>query len=149
MQQQGIEEAQGIRTERQAEAGGEVAEGSSFASIVTGQAVVVRKNSAGAEVQQPRLNLIEGANVTITLADDPVNSEADITFALTGTPDVTALKVGSVQVVGAQEPAIADVAAVDATDLASALTLVNEIKTKFNTLLASLREGTGHGLLDA
>lgn len=81
MRQQGVEQAMDIRTDRQAEEAGVAIEGASFASILEGQNVTVRKNSAGAEVVKPRLNLIEGANITITLADDPVSSEADITIA--------------------------------------------------------------------
>lgn len=48
-------------------------------------------------------------------------------------------------VVGDQ-PAIAQVASANASDLASAITLVNEIKTKFNTLLTEVGS-TGAGVL--
>jgi hypothetical protein len=44
--------------------------------------VLVRKNSGGANIgPRRRLNLIEGANVTITAADDAGNEEVDITIA--------------------------------------------------------------------
>lgn len=46
--------------------------------------VYVRKNSAGTVVRQPRLNLIEGSNVTITVSEDTVNGEVDITVASSG-----------------------------------------------------------------
>lgn len=93
-----------IRTDRQAEQAGTAIEESNFGTILEGQAVTVRKNSAGAEVTQPRLNLIEGANIAITLADDPVGSEADITLALSASPDVaTSYKVAGTKVVGVQE----------------------------------------------
>lgn len=36
--------------------------------------------------------------------------------------------------------AVSDVSSADATDLASAITLVNELKTQVNTLLVALRE---------
>jgi hypothetical protein len=133
VRQQGVEEAVDIRTKRQAEQGGNAARASSFNTILTGQSVVVRKNSAGAEVTRPRLNLIEGANVTITLADDPVDSEADITFALIASPNVSHLEVGGTRVIGAQEAAIADA---DGT-LAGDTTTINDI-------LAALRS---HGLI--
>lgn len=41
----------------------------------------VRKNSAGSTFTRKRLNLIEGSNVTLTVADDSVNDEIDITIA--------------------------------------------------------------------
>jgi len=46
--------------------------------------VYVRKNSTGTVVRQPRLNLIEGSNVTITVSEDTVDGEVDITIASTG-----------------------------------------------------------------
>lgn len=41
----------------------------------------VRKNSTGSTFTRKRLNLIEGSNVTLTVADDAVNDEVDITIA--------------------------------------------------------------------
>ncbi len=52
----------------------------SSAATTTGQSVV-RKNSAGSELIRRRLNLIEGSNVTLTVADDAVGDEVDITLA--------------------------------------------------------------------
>jgi len=46
--------------------------------------VYVRKNSTGTVVRQPRLNLIEGSNVTITVSEDTVDGEVDITIASSG-----------------------------------------------------------------
>lgn len=40
----------------------------------------VRKNSTGSDTTRRRLNLIEGTNVTITIADDAGNDEVDITI---------------------------------------------------------------------
>jgi hypothetical protein len=48
------------------------------------QSVNVRKNSAGSVFQQKQLNLIEGSNVTLTVADDGVTGEVDITIAASG-----------------------------------------------------------------
>lgn len=48
------------------------------------------------------------------------------------------------QVVGTQGAAVADAASADATDLASAITLVNELKAQLNEALARLRD---HGLI--
>lgn len=44
----------------------------------------VRKNSTGTVFERRRLNLIEGTNVTLTVADDAGNDEVDITIAATG-----------------------------------------------------------------
>ena len=44
----------------------------------------VRKNSAGSVFSRRRLNLIEGSNVTLTVADDSGNEEVDVTIASTG-----------------------------------------------------------------
>lgn len=58
--------------------------------------------------------------------------------------DVTgSYKKSGVQVVGAQGAAVADASSPDATDLATAITLVNELKAQLNTAFARLR---AHGL---
>jgi len=44
----------------------------------------VRKNSTGSSFARRRLNFIEGANVTITVADDSNNEEVDVTIASSG-----------------------------------------------------------------
>ena len=44
----------------------------------------VRKNSTGSVFERRRLNLIEGSNVTLTVADDSGNEEVDITIAASG-----------------------------------------------------------------
>ena len=43
--------------------------------------ITVRKNSGADVGSRPRLNFIEGANVTLTVADDAGNAEVDITIA--------------------------------------------------------------------
>jgi hypothetical protein len=58
----------------------------------------------------------------------------------------TGYKVGSNYVVKARGAAVADVASADASDLATAITLVNELKTQVNLAFARLRSTTGHGL---
>jgi hypothetical protein len=80
--QQGIEESIDIRTQREA-SDASVAVEADRNAVVAGQSIAVRKNSGGAESVRPRLNLIEGANITITLVDDGVNDEMDITIAAT------------------------------------------------------------------
>lgn len=45
----------------------------------------VRKNSTGSTFTRGRLNLIEGTNVTITVADDSADDEVDVTIASTVT----------------------------------------------------------------
>lgn len=137
IEQQGVDVAQLIRTERQAEAGVEIATENSFATVIEGQSVAVRKNSAGTEVARPRLNLIEGANVAITLADDPVSNEADITIALPASPDVaTSYKVAGTKVLGAQGAAVADATGGAVIDV--------EARAALNALLARLR---AHGVV--
>lgn len=46
--------------------------------------IIVRKNGTGADVERTRLNVIEGANILVTLADDPTNDEIDLTISATG-----------------------------------------------------------------
>ncbi|GIV86554.1 MAG: hypothetical protein KatS3mg054_0583 [Chloroflexus sp.] len=46
--------------------------------------VSVRKNSAAPVHTRPRLNFIEGSNITITIADDTTDNEVDITISATG-----------------------------------------------------------------
>lgn len=58
----------------------------------------------------------------------------------------TSLKIAGTIVVGAQGAAVADVASANASDLATAITLVNELKAQVNTAFARLRSTTGHGL---
>lgn len=42
--------------------------------------VKARKNSTGTVFVRPRINLIEGTNVTLTVTDDPTDNEIDITI---------------------------------------------------------------------
>jgi hypothetical protein len=44
----------------------------------------VRKNSTGSDFVRKRLNLIEGTNVTLTVADDAGSDEVDVTIDATG-----------------------------------------------------------------
>ncbi len=46
--------------------------------------VGVRKNSTGSTFDRRRINLIEGANVTLTVADDSGGEEVDVTIAASG-----------------------------------------------------------------
>ena len=49
-----------------------------------GNDLVVRQNSGADVGQRPRLNFIEGANITLTIADDAGDDEVDITIASSG-----------------------------------------------------------------
>lgn len=76
-------------------------------------------------------------------------SGAELQFRLgddSGYTAIDALKllVNGTQVVGARGSAVADVASADATDLASAISLVNELKAQLNAWLAEART---HGLI--
>lgn len=56
-----------------------------MATGVTRQSInSARKNSTGNIFRRSRLNLIEGTNVTLTVADDPTNGEIDVTIAASG-----------------------------------------------------------------
>lgn len=54
------------------------------ADLLDGGTVTVRKNSGANVGTRPRLNLIEGANVTLTITDDGAGDEVDITIAASG-----------------------------------------------------------------
>lgn len=51
---------------------------------VTPNTNILRKNSTGSDFERRRLNVIEGSNVTLTLADDSANDELDLTIASSG-----------------------------------------------------------------
>lgn len=59
----------------------------------------------------------------------------------------TSYNVAGNQLVGTRKAAVADIASADATDLATALLLVNETKAQVNALLSRVRASTGHGLI--
>ena len=48
---------------------------------VQAQGLAVRKNSTGTVSARKRVNLIEGSNVTLTVADDDASDEVDVTIA--------------------------------------------------------------------
>lgn len=52
--------------------------------------IEVSKNSGAVVGTRPELNFIEGANITLTIADDAVNDEVDITIAAAGGGGVSA-----------------------------------------------------------
>lgn len=52
--------------------------------LADAQKVTIRRNSGGDVGTRSRLNLIEGANVTLTVADDAGGQEVDITIASSG-----------------------------------------------------------------
>ena len=64
------------------------------------QKTTVRKNSGANVGSQPRLNFIEGSNVTLTVTEDVPNSEIDVTIASTGGASVT--EGNYIDVVGSQ-----------------------------------------------
>lgn len=49
--------------------------------VVKGDKSIIRKNSAGSEFINRRINFIEGSNVTLTVASDPTDNEVDVTIA--------------------------------------------------------------------
>lgn len=60
------------------------AQAHSDADHTSASRVTVRKNTGADVGTRPRLNLIEGANVTLTVADDAGSGEVDVTIASTG-----------------------------------------------------------------
>jgi len=64
----------------------------------TQQKVGVRKNSAGSTFVRQRVNLIEGSNVTLTVADDSGSDEVDVTIAASAAAAL-AVKEANVDVV--------------------------------------------------
>lgn len=53
--------------------------------VITNKKVVTVRKNSGADIgTEHRLNLIEGANVSLTVTDDPANKEIDITIASIG-----------------------------------------------------------------
>jgi len=57
----------------------------------------IRKNSAGTVFSRAQVNLIEGSNITLTVADDAANGEIDVTIAASGLSrgQVVALMTGN------------------------------------------------------
>ena len=53
-------------------------------TIDTNARIGVRKNSTGSTFLRRRVNLIEGSNITLTVADDSTDEEVDITIASSG-----------------------------------------------------------------
>lgn len=60
--------------------------------------VTVRKNSGADVGTEERINLIEGANITLTVADDPADKEVDVT--VTGTAGNISVSKNSGAVIG-------------------------------------------------
>lgn len=52
--------------------------------VVQTSVKAIRKNSTGSDFRRGRINLIEGTNITLTVADDPTNNEVDVTIASSG-----------------------------------------------------------------
>lgn len=50
----------------------------------TGDDITIRKNTGADVGTRPRLNLIEGSNITLTVVDDAGSNEVDITIASSG-----------------------------------------------------------------
>ena len=49
--------------------------------VIKSDKTIIRKNSVGSDFRKRRVNLIEGANVTLTVAADDANNEVDVTIA--------------------------------------------------------------------
>lgn len=59
-------------------------DGASGNPTIDWDGVQVRKNSAGSTFTRRRVNLIEGSNVTLTVADDAGSDEVDVTITASG-----------------------------------------------------------------
>lgn len=53
-------------------------------AVIKGDRSIIRKNSAGSEFIQRRVNLVEGTNITLTIASDAANNETDVTITAAG-----------------------------------------------------------------
>jgi len=58
-------------------------------TLDTNARVGVRKNSTGSTFTRRRVNLIEGTNITLTVADDSGSEEVDVTIAASGSSGVS------------------------------------------------------------
>lgn len=68
--------------------------------LADAQPVAVRKNTGANVGTRARLNLIEGANITLTVADDGVDNEVDVTITgSAGGSGITAIQKDDVDVV--------------------------------------------------
>lgn len=133
---------------------------------IDAELIPIQAGAAGAELLNPVFIRTTGAisdiagllgpSLTVSTATNSISVTAaanDLAFAMASTVATnifnatTSFQQGGVKVVGAQGAAVADAASPDATDLATAITLVNELKAQLNTLLARLRASTGHGLI--
>lgn len=63
---------------------GSLADGDHTGTLSGNARVAIRKNTGADAGSRRRLNLIEGANVTLTVADDAANEEVDVTIAAEG-----------------------------------------------------------------
>jgi hypothetical protein len=52
--------------------------------LADSQKTAIRKNSGTDTGSRPRINFIEGTNITLTIADDPTDNEVDVTIASSG-----------------------------------------------------------------
>lgn len=100
-------------------------------TIDTNARVGVRKNSAGSTFLRRRINLIEGSNVTLTVADDSGSEEVDVTIAASGGSGAVATDT--------IWDAKGDLAAGTGADTASKLTVGSNDKV----LLADSSQSTG------
>ena len=137
----------------------------------TNTRVAVRKNSGANVGTRRRINLIEGSNVTLTVADDAVNEEVDVTIAasggaadflaLTDTPNAYTAQAGKFVKVNAGETALEFaalagggdmLAANNLSDVANATTArtnLSAAKSGANTDITSVSlSNTGLALMD-
>lgn len=56
--------------------------------LAQAQQVIIRKNSGANVGTRKRLNLVEGSNVTLTVADDAADDEIDVTIAAGGLANI-------------------------------------------------------------
>lgn len=85
---------------------------------------------------------INGEGGSLTFSGGSVPSGWTVGF--TASPGSVAINISGPGTMSTKNvaAAVADVSSPNATDLATAITLVNELKTQFNALLASLRAAT-------
>jgi hypothetical protein len=103
----------------------------------TVQKIAARKNSAGGDVgTRRRLNFIEGANISITLADDGVSDELDVT--ITGSAGYT-----DEQAQDAVGTILADTATINFTYNDGAPSIIADVIDNTSIQKVTVRKNTG------
>jgi hypothetical protein len=126
------------------------AEADSFrVAVLEGQSVVVRVNGGADVGARPRLNFVPGANISLLGVDDSVQSEIEITIALSANPDVSGeYRVDGVRVVGNRKTGwTLPTGTATRTGFDTSTATVTQLAEAFKALIEDLHANAGHGLI--